>query len=299
MAGAPSFYPTAESAFAPEAVLIADGENARSRARSMLLGEGWRIARELDLEADCRPPLGSLVWLELAEAPGERAAQCIARLHEGARAGSYSLAISGAAAWIDLLAALVTEPSVHLLVDAEPAERIAVLAVVQAVQSASMRDSGAEKTEARLKQLSEEVNRIAVALARLSNTPLSPDTVKPMQPGEGPAVSAETIRAIIRARRLRDQFLPGELFADPAWDILLDLLQAEIIQHRVPVSSLCIASAVPATTALRWIRTMTDRGMLLRREDPHDARRVFIELAPATSAALRHYFAKVEALPVI
>lgn len=299
MAGAPSFYPTAESAFAPEAVLIADGETARSRARSMLLGEGWRIARELDLEADCRPPLGSLVWLELAEAPGERAAQCIARLHEGARAGSYSLAISGAAAWIDLLAALVTEPSVHLLVDAEPAERIAVLAVVQAVQSASMRDSGAEKTEARLKQLSEEVNRIAVALARLSNTPLSPDTVKPMQPGEGPAVSAETIRAIIRARRLRDQFLPGELFADPAWDILLDLLQAEIIQHRVPVSSLCIASAVPATTALRWIRTMTDRGMLLRREDPHDARRVFIELAPATSAALRHYFAKVEALPVI
>ena len=85
----------------------------------------------------------------------------------------------------------------------------------------------------------------------------------------------------------------AELFADPAWDMLLDLLQAEIVQHRVPVSSLCIAAAVPATTALRWIKSMTDRGLLVRRDDPHDGRRVFIEMAPATSAGLRRYFQEV------
>ena len=62
--------------------------------------------------------------------------------------------------------------------------------------------------------------------------------------------------------------------------MLLDLLQAEIAQHRVPVSSLCIAAAVPATTALRWIKTMTDGGLFMRRADPHDGRRVFVELAP-------------------
>ena len=88
--------------------------------------------------------------------------------------------------------------------------------------------------------------------------------------------------------------------ADPAVDGAygkalhdLDLLQAEIAQLRVPVSSLCIAAAVPATTALRWIKTMTEQGLFVRRADPHDGRRVFVELAPAASDALRRYFAQV------
>ena len=81
------------------------------------------------------------------------------------------------------------------------------------------------------------------------------------------------------------------MFADPAWDMLLDLLQAEISQLRVPVSSLCIAASVPATTALRWLKMLTQQGIFLRRADPHDGRRVFVELAPAASQAMRRYFA--------
>ncbi len=101
------------------------------------------------------------------------------------------------------------------------------------------------------------------------------------------------MRQVIRARRLRARFFDEELFADPAWDMLLDLLQAEIAQHRVPVSSLCIAAAVPATTALRWIKTMTDAGLFKRRADPHDGRRVFVELSPGASEAMRRYFGEV------
>jgi DNA-binding MarR family transcriptional regulator len=102
------------------------------------------------------------------------------------------------------------------------------------------------------------------------------------------------VRAVIRGRRQRADFLPADLFADPAWDMLLDLLQAELVQHRVPVSSLCSAAAVPATTALRWIKSMTDRGLLTRRADPHDGLRVFIELSRATSLAIRRYFVEVK-----
>jgi DNA-binding MarR family transcriptional regulator len=104
---------------------------------------------------------------------------------------------------------------------------------------------------------------------------------------------------VIRARRLRARFFDEELFADPAWDMLLDLLQAEIAQHRVPVSSLCIAAAVPATTALRWIKTMTDNGLFQRRADPHDGRRVFIELSPGASLAMRRYFAEIGSHAVV
>jgi DNA-binding MarR family transcriptional regulator len=77
------------------------------------------------------------------------------------------------------------------------------------------------------------------------------------------------------------------------------LLQAEIAQLRVPVSSLCIAAAVPATTALRWLKTMTDKGIFLRRADPHDGRRVFVELSPSASEGMRRYFAEVGRAAVI
>jgi DNA-binding MarR family transcriptional regulator len=107
------------------------------------------------------------------------------------------------------------------------------------------------------------------------------------------------VRNVIRARRLRSRYFSGELFADPAWDMLLDLLQAEIAQLRVPVSSLCIAASVPATTALRWLKTMVSQGLFIRRVDLHDGRRVFVELAPAASEQLRHYFAELDNVAVI
>jgi DNA-binding MarR family transcriptional regulator len=162
-------------------------------------------------------------------------------------------------------------------------------------------DIGSDHNAERLRQLSEEVNRIAATLARLSNGPTSGS--RPVEPAfagaEVPQVALETVRTVVRARRLRENYFPADLFGDPAWDMLLDLLQAEIAQLRVPVSSLCIAAAVPATTALRWLKTLVQEGIFVRRADPHDGRRVFVELAPAASDALRRYFAEVGSPAVI
>jgi DNA-binding MarR family transcriptional regulator len=44
---------------------------------------------------------------------------------------------------------------------------------------------------------------------------------------------------------------------------------------------------------------MVSQGLFLRRADPHDGRRVFVELAPDTSQALRNYFAEVGKVAVI
>lgn len=94
------------------------------------------------------------------------------------------------------------------------------------------------------------------------------------------------IRQIIRARRMREQFLPAALFADPAWDMMLDLLAARLAGQYVSVSSLCIAASVPPTTALRWIRQLTDRGIFARLDDPVDRRRVFIKLTDEAAEAM-------------
>ncbi|NJM51114.1 MAG: winged helix-turn-helix transcriptional regulator [Sphingomonadales bacterium] len=106
-------------------------------------------------------------------------------------------------------------------------------------------------------------------------------------------ISAASVREIIKQRRRRDSFFDTELFADPAWDILLDLLVARLEEKSVSVSSLCIAAAVPATTALRWITGMTESGLLVRRMDPKDARRVFIDLSDESAAKLEKYFCEL------
>jgi hypothetical protein len=103
------------------------------------------------------------------------------------------------------------------------------------------------------------------------------------------AVTAQYVRAIIRSRRLRSDFFDADLFFDPAWDILLDLYATELAQHRITVSAVCIGSAVPATTALRWIKLLETRGLLVRHSDPLDGRRVYLSLTAAASKKMSEY----------
>lgn len=80
----------------------------------------------------------------------------------------------------------------------------------------------------------------------------------------------------ISIRQRRNKLFPKGLFAEPAWDILLDLALARIDGRRISVSSLCIAAFVPTTTALRWIKAMIDSGLIYRRADPDDGRRHYV-----------------------
>src|SRR5690348_16832677 len=63
--------------------------------------------------------------------------------------------------------------------------------------------------------------------------------------------SPTTVRAIIAARAARQRHFDGDLFADPAWDILLALYVLRCEQRRTSVSKLCISIGVPMTTGLR------------------------------------------------
>jgi DNA-binding MarR family transcriptional regulator len=105
---------------------------------------------------------------------------------------------------------------------------------------------------------------------------------------------AKAVRRMLRQRRMREQYFPADLFADPAWDMLLDLYAARLERQRVSVSSLCIAAAVPATTALRWIKTMTDAGLFTREEDRHDGRRIHVGIAESAFDGMERYFEALE-----
>jgi DNA-binding MarR family transcriptional regulator len=101
--------------------------------------------------------------------------------------------------------------------------------------------------------------------------------------------SATLARALYRERRERDRFLPGDYFSDPAWDILLELYASREEGRRISVTNLCEAAAVPTTTALRWIKMLTDDGLLVRVADRTDGRRVYVDLAPSTVERLSAY----------
>lgn len=93
------------------------------------------------------------------------------------------------------------------------------------------------------------------------------------------ALAPQALREVIKRRRARELCFPAGLFADPAWDILLDLTVARIERQDLSVTDVCVAAAVPQTTALRWIGTLEREGLIDRTPDPRDSRRVIVRLS--------------------
>jgi CheY-like chemotaxis protein len=89
------------------------------------------------------------------------------------------------------------------------------------------------------------------------------------------------IRALVAARADRESIFKTDLFSDPAWDMLLDLSLAEATGRSISVTSLCIASGAPTTTALRRIEDLAEAGLIERSPDPADRRRILVRLTAA------------------
>lgn len=100
---------------------------------------------------------------------------------------------------------------------------------------------------------------------------------------------ATLARAQLSMRDARRKWFPNALFREPGWQILLDLAVAEETNAKISVSSACIASGAPPTTALRHIKTLCDLGFVDREADPHDSRRVNLALTSYARRALWNY----------
>ncbi len=79
----------------------------------------------------------------------------------------------------------------------------------------------------------------------------------------------------------------ANLFADPAWFILLDLFVRQHSGLQTSVSSACHASFSPVTTALRHLAVLTERKIIEREYDPVDQRRIFLRLTEEASAEIQ------------
>lgn len=272
---------------------------------------GLRISVAAELSAlslgDSRP-LGDVV---LVDCPIVDAATLagLSRLDVRASRTGTRLIVSTTVDALDDVFGCLDQSGAQILVDPDRAERVIALGHVLAqFPSARLRELSEDERHL-LMRLTEQVGQIAGRIERLAPTsqPLSDTAANAQAPGATekndearttravrPALpDPRLVRRIIRHRQLRGRHLDAQLFADPAWDMLLDLTAARAEHRRVSVTSLCIASGVPPTTALRWIGQMVDQGQFVRVGDKSDRRRAFIELSERCTDAMARYFAEV------
>ena len=230
-----------------------------------------------------------------------------------ARSGAQLIVTTSLEALDDVFGAL-DQSQAQILVQPTRGERIVAVGRVMAnVSNARVREMS-EEDRLSLLQLSQQVEAIAHKLEGLgeargtaSKIALAPSSIAAIDPvaigGSAPALfnsarpslpDPKLVRQMIAGRQARAKFFDAELFADPAWDMLLDLTAAHAENAQVSVTSLCIAAGVPATTALRWLKQMVESGIFERVADANDRRRAFIELSSASLDAMARYFEHVE-----
>lgn len=277
----------------PRVLLFGDSDAALDRARRSAERAGCSIAAASPIDGaagrlDEQVHVDAVLVEVDRDSPGLDL--LLERIDERARGRRHRSVVSGPDELIDAIAARTPHRDVFHLCRPSEIERVAAVALASLRRPPRLSDVGKGDSQSVLQQLSDEVARIASILSSLADEQADSESGEEgVSAKEGPSIDAALIRSIIRARRLRDRYFKGGLFADPAWDMLLDLMAARLEKHRVAVSSLCIAAAVPPTTALRWIKTLTERGLLIRCADPADGRRVYIELSDEAARALAAY----------
>ncbi|MFT4057297.1 MAG: MarR family transcriptional regulator [Novosphingobium sp.] len=247
------------------------------------MGEGLAQARLADVVlVDC-PQVDAGVLAALA------------RLDLRAAGGATRLIVSTGVEALDDVFACMDQSAPVLLVDPDRAERVLALGRVLATMPSGRVRELSDDDRLMLLRLTEQVGQIAGRIDRLDAggipAPLAAAPAANSVPGQLP--DARLVRRIIRQRQLRARFLDNDLFADPAWDMLLDLTASRLEGKRVSVTSLCIASGVPPTTALRWIGQMVDAGLFVRLSDGADKRRAFIDLSEKALQAMARYFTEI------
>lgn len=93
----------------------------------------------------------------------------------------------------------------------------------------------------------------------------------------------------IAIKKMRSSYFPETVLDDGGWNIMMDLFVQQQRGREVSISSACMASRVPPTTALRWIDILEAERIIVRENDPGDRRRRFVRLTDKAYTAMSEY----------
>ncbi|QIQ86782.1 MarR family transcriptional regulator [Erythrobacter sp.] len=298
--------------------VFADVASRRDEMLGDLAGAGFRSVDGGTLDALIDGPITLMGDVVLVECPVLEAPHlaALARLDMRVAQSGARLVVSTSMEALDDVFAALDQSEPQILVSPSRADRIVAVGRVMAEIADPRVREMTEEDRLSLLRLSQQVEAIANKLEGLSGSaPLAAPHEQAVRPSQSlpdraarqpsspallydskkpPLPDPRMVRKIIASRQARGRFFDSALFADPAWDMLLDLTAAHGEGQQVSVTSLCIAAGVPATTALRWLKQMVDTGIFRRIADETDRRRAFIALSDSSLEAMSRYFAEVE-----
>jgi CheY-like chemotaxis protein len=151
----------------------------------------------------------------------------------------------------------------------------------------------------RLSRLIEEVQKLGAVLNQ-SSPDLNAATLS-ASAADGRASSDaselpnnERLSELLRIRDVRAQFFPGKLFIDPAWHIMLELMENYLAGTTITAFSLFVVSGVPTATASRRLEEMESTGLVRRWVDPSDGRRQLVALTDAAVELMYSYLTALD-----
>jgi len=128
-----------------------------------------------------------------------------------------------------------------------------------------------------LQRMTRELRRIERVLAWVASELIRP-----------PGLDANAVRAMLAARRLRDEcFRPA--IGEVGWVLLLDAFAARLEGRGVAMTAIGAPAGIPRSTAHRWAAHLLDRGLLVRLADEGDKRGGPVALSAAAAESVRAY----------
>lgn len=147
----------------------------------------------------------------------------------------------------------------------------------------------------------DQIANVAQFLMRLSDiddpalraTGQSPpyETTVPLRDQRGSRLDQVCSEQRSRKRRAALIAPQGGIFADPAWDIILELYGAELRGQKLNASVLGLEAGIAQSTALRWLALLEKMGLARRTVDVFDKRRHWVALTKRAITGLEQYFA--------
>ena len=100
-------------------------------------------------------------------------------------------------------------------------------------------------------------------------------------------ITEDHIVSILIARRGRDAVFGSDLFSDPCWDTLLELYAAKLGNRRMSLDDLSKAISTPASTTMRWISVLQNRGLVSSHSDAIGPSRIWVRLTDEGASKIK------------
>ena len=141
-----------------------------------------------------------------------------------------------------------------------------------------------------------ELSTLQIQLNELRERLLNaPEPASP--PIEGEAALNRLVRDVLDSRRRREKIFGVQIFGEPAWDLLLELYDAEWRQQPLSIQNACRATGMPPSTMIRWIAMLEEEGWVRAIGDPSDLVRMRVALTDRASVAMHDYFRNLPIRP--